>query len=178
MLRSTCTRLYSPVSKQSRHTGFWLGGGKGRRYEKRSIRSFANGGWGIGTYTTKKDRRWPTPMFTEEKPAFKPRNMPMSNTTKTLSAEWRPYALADGGVLFVHPTRDQVMQWSHQVLVREREATGMASRDHDVSAKMQALMADNTLEHISLAAWRKEQLTKLIRKHSGVNLPRGEAGWF
>ena len=168
MLRSSRQVLSKPVSKQSRHTGFALGAGKGRRYENQSHRAYAQGGFGTGTYTTAKDRRFKTPMFIEPFEPHKPENMPMTNTTKSLSHEWKPFALNDGGVLFLHPTRDQIMAWNQKVMLKERETTGMTTRDHDIEAKTQTLMADNTLEHISLAAYRREHLTRLISKHMGM----------
>jgi hypothetical protein len=170
MLRSTFVACSKPVSKQYINRGNQKSASFGHRYDKTTLRLFANGGWGMGTYTSAKDRRWKTPTFVEDFPVGKPANMGMSNTTKTLSPEWRPFALDDGGVLFVHPTRDDVMQWNQQTLVKEREASGMASRDNDTVAKIQALIADNTLEHISLARWRRTQLRSIIRRQTGVRL--------
>jgi hypothetical protein len=170
MLRQTLPRLSKPVSHTSRSTGHPNAGGFGKRYERISTRTFQNQGLGMGTYSAPKDRRWPTPAFAEAPPFEKPENMPQSNTTKTLSPEWRPYALADGGVLFTHPTRDQVMQWNFEATTKENEAVGMTTRDHATKAKIQALIADNTLEHTTLAAWRRQQLQRLIRKHAQIDI--------
>ena len=169
MLARTRVALRKPRSSTSRRTGHPNAGGIGQRYERVATRQMSNDGLGIGTYSAPKDRRWPTPGFSEPEPFKKPKNMPMSNTTKTLSPEWKPYALADGGVLFTHPTRDQVMQWNFEATAKENEAVGTTTREHATKAKMQALIADNTLEHTTLADWRREQLQRLIRKHAQID---------
>ena len=109
-MRKTLARLDKPRSYQTRRTHHPTADHKRFEFDRTPNRQFANGGWGVGGWTQAKDRRWPTPQYPEVEPFKKPENMPLSNTTKTLSAEWKPYALSDGGVLFTHPTRDQVMQ--------------------------------------------------------------------
>lgn len=125
----------------------------------------------MGGFAPRKDRRVPTPYFREAPPVGKPENMPLGNTTKTLSPEWKPFALSDGGVLFTHPTRDQVMEWNNLVISKEHEAVGIPSRQHAVQAKVQSLMADNTLEHLSLSQWRRANLRQLIHRHKGSAAP-------
>uniref|UniRef100_A0A7S1QLH8 Uncharacterized protein n=1 Tax=Neobodo designis TaxID=312471 RepID=A0A7S1QLH8_NEODS len=173
MLRKSNVALSKPRSYQTRRTLHPMANHPRWGHDRTVAKQFAWRGWGVGGNQPERDRRWPTPSYAEEAPFQKPKNMPMSNTTKTLSGEWRPYALSDGGVLFTHPTRDQVMQWNYEATMKENEAAGSTARDHNVKAKMQALIADNTLEHTTLADWRRQQLQRLIQKHA--QLPKASA---
>lgn len=175
MLHCTRTTLRTPVSKVHVREGLhYVGKGYGRSYNGKAIRQNANSGWGISTYSAGKDRRYQYARAPHKPHApDAPANMPISNVTKNLSHEWRPFALNDGGVLFIHPTRDQVLKWSEEVMKRERASAGMSTRDHDTSAKIQTLIADNTLEHISLTTWRRTQLYNLLRRQSGVKRSSG-----
>lgn len=86
-------------------------------------------------------------------------------TTKTLSPQWRMFALTDGGVLLTHPSHKQVMQWNQETLKRENAAIGQADFDRHVDSKIQALMADATLEAVPLSEWRRAHMWRLIRNH-------------
>jgi hypothetical protein len=104
-----------------------------------------------------------------------------SNTTKSLSPHWRSFALSDGGVLFVHPSHSQVMSWNQATLKKEAEATGMSSMDQWVNSRMQAIIAENTLEGVTLSHWRKRHIWALLKKQGGIhksstNFTRVETG--
>eukprot|EP00759_Apiculatamorpha_spiralis_P012731 PhF_6_TR19658/c0_g1_i1/m.28689 len=90
---------------------------------------------------------------------------PLSDVTRTLSPQWVPYALQDGGVFFVHPTHKDVLQWTHKALKQEREATGTVSAyDTERSAKIEMLMERNTLEAQPISEWRRKHMVQLLRE--------------
>lgn len=156
-----------PVSKQIR-SSFHPSVGLGKDHRSPGMTRFGGSGWGVPKHDMGKDRRFVSPKVMDPAPAGKPRDLPMANTTKTLSPHWRPFALADGGVLFIHPTRNQVMEWNREVMKRENEATGLSGFDREVDAKIQTLIADNTLEHVSLREWRKNMMRRLVTRQSGL----------
>lgn len=171
MLRHTPVVLWV-CSTQRKRTGNLLAGkGYGRTYTK-NYTTYSGQGWGISMPPQPKDRTFKTlrnPANGWESP-IKSRNEPLSNVTRTLSPHWRPFALEDGGVLFLHPTVPQVMKWGAQVLKKENAATGMTTMDEHVNAKIQSIIAGNTLEHISLGHWRRQHIRHLLQKHAGATL--------
>lgn len=152
----------------------------GRHYNRSMVR-YGFSGFGISTYSTRKNRSFvvrPTSKgqfstMTTRDPATGALGTVrssvisrdhLSNTTKSMSPHWRSFALADGGVLFVHPAHKQIMTWNQDTLRREAEATGLTSMDQWVHSRMQALIADNTLGNVSLSHWRKRHMWALIKK--------------
>jgi hypothetical protein len=94
---------------------------------------------------------------------------PHLTVCNTLSPHWRPFALQDGGVLFIHPTQKQVMSWTADVLRLENEKAGMKGVHDEAVHKIQAIVARDSLDHISYQYWRKQHLDLLIRKHQRRN---------
>ena len=126
-------KIRSHTRPSNRHP---LGGAKHGREYNMSFKRYACGGWGIGTYSVGKDRRYmPKDIYGVSKAPKTPKNSDVSigdgadretsytRTTKSLSAQFRPFALDDGGVLFVHPTHKQVMEWGSDAMKKERELT-------------------------------------------------------
>ena len=102
-------------------------------------------------------------------------NEALNQTAKTLSPHWRPFALADGGVLFVHPSQKQVMQWSAAVMEAERKSIAsdaatptLTAREHQTATKMRQLVEDNTIEHTPLSQWRRKHMWALIDRQVGL----------
>ena len=93
---------------------------------------------------------------------------PLGRPAKTLSPQWRPFALADGGVLFVHPSQKQVLAWSQQVMKREADTNGLGSVQQHTNTKIEQLLADNTIEHVPLSQWRRQHMWALVEKQAGV----------
>lgn len=166
MLQSTRT-FFVVQSHQQKNVGSipLKGHGYGRNYTQTLVK-YASKGWGIGTYSARKDRRFLPRRFNravtaEEKFDF---TMPIGRTTKTLSPHFRPFALADGGVLFVHPSSREILTWTHEVLGKEQKASGLGNVHDESRAKIQALIADNTIEHVSIGQWRQLHIQRLLRK--------------
>lgn len=136
----------------------------GRSYTSAWIK-FGYGGWGMGTHGTGKFRRFHAQRLHHAVASPQEPGGPMVTTTRTLSPEWRAFALADGGVLFTHPSSKQVMEWGQKTLQRENEAIGQADFDRHVNCKIQSLMADATLESVPLSEWRRAHMWQLIRNH-------------
>lgn len=137
----------------------------GRNYTKSYIR-YADGGWGIGTYSSGKDRRFVPANFHREDERPEDRRLhtsPMSRTTKTLSPHFRPFALADGGVLFIHPSQKEILTWTHEVLGEEQKKAGLGNVHDDARSKIQGIIANNTIEHVSVAHWRNAHIRRLMR---------------
>lgn len=148
----------------------------GRNYTY-SYRKYANGGWGLGTYSPTKDRRFFPAAFNSDQAdvtsgASRGHHGALSRTTKTLSPHFRPFALADGGVLFCHPSQKEILTWTHDVLAEEQKASGMGNVHDEARNKIQAVIANNTIEHVSIAHWRNMHIRRLMRK----TLQR-KAGW-
>jgi hypothetical protein len=89
----------------------------------------------------------------------------IAETNTALSAHWRPFALEDGGVLFTHPSHKQIMTWSQEVVKREAEKRGgdMSTYDQHTNSRIQAIIADKTLENAALDEWRRKHLWKLVQ---------------
>lgn len=132
----------------------------------------------MSVYSPKKDRRFrvlpgfpsPSPQEMDVSGSSPPvsweRERGLSTTTKALSPNFRAFALADGGVLFAHPTHQEIMKWGQEVLTRETEALGGKSNmDEYVNSRIQAILADNTTENVSLSHWRKNHMWNLIKSH-------------
>eukprot|EP00760_Papus_ankaliazontas_P023195 PhM_4_TR1979/c0_g1_i2/m.43773 len=125
-------------------------------------------GYGIGKIQPRRDRSAPIVSITPD--AKSTTSLTQSDVTRTLSPEWTPYALADGGVLFTHPSTKQVLQWTHDVMKHEREASGQSSRyDAERSAKIRDLLARNTIEAQPIEAWRKRHVVDVLRKNISRN---------
>ncbi len=141
------------------------GHGYGRNYTQNLVK-YASKGWGIGNYSARKDNRFVPRRFnarTTEAEKFD-FTMPISRATKTLSPHFRPFALADGGVLFIHPSSREIMTWNHEVLGKEQKASGLGNVHDDTRSKIQSLIADNTIEHVSIGQWRQLHIQRLMRK--------------
>ncbi|KAH9598073.1 hypothetical protein LSM04_002748 [Trypanosoma melophagium] len=136
----------------------------GRVYNRGFIR-YGFGGFGMSVYTPKKDRRFrvlPTPppkgdVFAD--------NESLVATTRTLSPNFRAFALEDGGVLFTHPTHEQIMRWGQGILTEETKATGMTSMDNYVNSRIQSIIAENTVENVAISHWRRRHMWNLIKAH-------------
>ena len=141
------------------------GHGYGRNWTK-SLVKYASKGWGIGNYSARQDNRWLPRKFNravteEDRYNF---SLPIGRTTKTLSPHFRPFALADGGVLFTHPSTREILTWTHDVLGKEQQASGLGNIHDESRAKIQSLIADNTIEHTSINQWRQLHIQRLLRK--------------
>ena len=141
------------------------GHGYGRQWTKSSIK-YSNKGWGVGKYHARSDIRFVPRRFNRETTAEEKFDFfaPIGKTTKTLSPHFRPFALADGGVLFVHPSSREILTWTHEVLGKEQKASGLGNVHDESRAKIQGLIADNTIEHVSIAQWRQVHIQRLLRK--------------
>jgi hypothetical protein len=175
MLRFTQTllRVQSHQKKRAQHPN--AGTRFGRVYNRGFIR-YGFGGFGMSVYTPKKDRRFrvmpPPPISTstvaaEERDAFAD-NSGLTATTRTLSPTFRMFALEDGGVFVSHPSHEQVMRWNQGVLTEEGKATNNTVMDEYVNSRIQAIIADNTLENVSLSQWRKAHMWNIIKSHGNL----------
>lgn len=184
MLR--CARPLLVQSHQLKKSQHPDAGTRFGRHYNRSFIKYGFSGFGISTYTTKKNRTFkirPTNAATafgsmavrdhvgaplKVVPSRAATRDHMSNTTKSLSPHWRSFGLSDGGVLFVHPSHNQVMAWNQATLKKEAEATGLTSMDQWVNSRMQAIIAENTLESVTLSHWRKRHIWAMLKKQGGL----------
>ncbi|CAD2212856.1 hypothetical protein AGDE_01917 [Angomonas deanei] len=156
-------RVQSHQKKRALHPN--AGTRYGRVYNRGFVR-YGFGGFGMSVYSTKKDRRFTVePML--EKPLYGSLSPEggLSPTTKALSPNFRAFALADGGVLFLHPSHRQVMQWGQAVLQEETKATGMTAFDEMVNSRLQSMIADNTIENTAITHWRRQHMWNLVKSH-------------
>ncbi|KNH09480.1 hypothetical protein XU18_0165 [Perkinsela sp. CCAP 1560/4] len=156
----------STVVQSTRHP--LSGSKKGRDYNY-AYRTFGPFGYGVGKNQSKKDRTaviFPKPY----PPSAQRTDGPLSDVSRSLSKDWAPYALQDGGVLFAHPSMHQVLQWSHETLKEERKTTGLHSIvDYDRDAKIKTLLARNTIEAQPIEYWRKKHITQLLRHNMKIS---------
>ena len=139
-----------------------LSGSKLGRDYNFAYRTFGPFGYGVGKNQSKKDRA--AEILPRHSPSGASNNGPMSNISRTLSHEWIPYALHDGGVLFSHPSSSQMLRWSHEAMKEERKAVGLySSVDYDRDATIKTLLARNTIEAQPIEQWRKKHITQLLR---------------
>ncbi|KEG09794.1 putative variant surface glycoprotein [Trypanosoma grayi] len=157
-----CLKVQSHQKKKSQHPN--AGTRFGRVYNRGFIR-YGFGGFGMSVYTPKKDRTFrvqslpppPVDVFAD--------NAPLVPTTRTLSPNFRAFALQDGGVLFSHPSHEQIMRWGQGVLTEETKATGMTSMDNYVNSRIQSIIAENTVENVALSHWRRRHMWNLVKAH-------------
>ncbi|KPA81327.1 putative mitochondrial hypothetical protein [Leptomonas pyrrhocoris] len=173
MLRFTQSllRVQSHQKKRAQHPN--AGTRYGRVYNRGFIR-YGFGGFGMSVYTPKKDRRFkvlpPPPVPTAEarqRDVFAD-NSALTATTRTLSPTFRMFALEDGGVLVSHPSHSQIMRWNQGVLTEEGKATNNTVMDEYVNSRIQAIIADNTVENASLSQWRKAHMWNIIKSHGNL----------
>ncbi|ORC91405.1 putative variant surface glycoprotein [Trypanosoma theileri] len=136
----------------------------GRVYNRGFIR-YGFGGFGMSVYTPKKDRRFRVLTPPPPKGDLFADNESLVPTTRTLSPNFRAFALEDGGVLFTHPTHEQIMRWGQGVLTEEGKATGMTSMDNYVNSRIQSIIAENTVENVAISHWRRRHMWNLIKAH-------------
>lgn len=170
MLRGTLAllRVQSHQKKRAQHPN--AGTRYGRVYNRGFIR-YGFGGFGISTYSSKKDRRF-TPQPIPRMPLADSLDdtRGLAPTTRTLSPNYRTFALKDGGVLVTHPSHAQVMRWSAKVLDADAKANadGVTAMDRFVNARIQAIIADNTIENVSLSQWRRAHMWNIIKAHGSL----------
>lgn len=183
MLRATLSVLVkSHQLKKSQHPN--AGTRYGRNYNRAFIK-YGFGGYGMSVYSPKKNRSFrvqpqATHIGSEGSEEHRTTDLTtggLSNTTRSLSPHWRSFALDDGGVLFIHPSHQQVMSWSHETHKKETEAMGMTSMDEWVNSRIQSIMADNTLENVSLGHWRRRHMWMLIKSHGKMQRRWGTPGY-
>ena len=153
----------STIVTKQRHR---LSGSKQGRTYNYAYRVYGPWGYGIGKLQPRKDRSAAIiPRSDVEAPSpHGSLHGPLSDVTRSLSKEWIPYALEDGGVLFTHPTTHNMLRWSHETLREERRATGLYSTyDADRDAKIKTLLARNTIEAQPLESWRRKHIVQLLR---------------
>lgn len=177
----------------------------GRVYNRGYIR-YGFGGFGMSVYSPKKDRRFRVlPSFPSPSPvemgelrgsmasplsssadganetSYFLTQRGLSTTTRALSPNFRMFALADNGVMVLHPTHQDIMRWGQRVLEKEKEAltepsddgsdvlnkssSRRASMDNHIQSRIQAILANNTTENVSLSHWRKNHMWHLIKAH-------------
>lgn len=175
MLRFTqaLLRVQSHQKKRAQHPN--AGTRFGRVYNRGFIR-YGFGGFGMSVYTPKKDRTFkvrpvdPEPAVTiagERRDLFAD-NSGMAATTRTLSPTFRMFALEDGGVFVSHPSHEQIMRWNQGVLTEEGKATNNTAMDEYVNSRIQAIIADNTIESTSLSQWRRAHMWNIIKSHGNL----------
>ncbi|KAK7197907.1 hypothetical protein NESM_000745100 [Novymonas esmeraldas] len=172
MLRLTVSllRVQSHQKKRAQHPN--AGTRFGRVYNRGFIR-YGFGGFGMSVYSTKKDRRFRVMPVPPPPPATTPAEQldlfaddrGMATTTRTLSPTFRMFALEDGGVFVSHPSHAQIMRWNARVHTEEGKATGNTVMDEYVNSRIQAIIADNTIENASLSQWRKAHMWAVIKSH-------------
>lgn len=170
----TCSAWCLIKSVQMYRVGNPLRGkGYGRNYTK-SFKRYAFGGWGMGVYSVRKDRRF-MPKVAFGDPSW-PSNdsAPFSRTTKSLSPHWRAFALKDGGVFFSHPSHKQTMLWGQDSMKKEQAKLGLTGMDQQINSRMQAIIAENTIENVSLSQWRRAQINSMIRKDGKLDRNYGK----
>ncbi|CCW65657.1 unnamed protein product [Phytomonas sp. EM1] len=167
MLRRCWVALHvqSHQKKRGQHPN--AGTRYGRVYNRGFIR-YGFGGFGMSVYTPKKDRRFRIRPVPQAATAPLSDENGLSPTTRTLSPNFRMFALSDGGVLVTHPSHQQIMRWNQGVLDEECKATGMTSMDNYINSRIQAIIADNTIENISISQWRKTHMWNLIKAHGSL----------
>lgn len=141
----------------------------GRVYNRGFIR-YGFGGFGMSVYSSRKNRTFrvepPQPSLQDgDRASHFADDKPLVSTTRTLSPNFRMFALEDGGVLVTHPSHAQIMGWGQKVHDAECAATGATSMDHYVNSRIQAIIADNTIESTSLKQWRRTHMWNLIKAH-------------
>ena len=139
----------------------------GRDYNKWWIQ-YGFGGWGMVYFDTKVDRSYKILPLSGHYPQRAHADAALTTTCKSLSPQFRTFALADGGVLVCHPSQKQVLEWGKITAEKESVALGQDGFDQSMKSQIQRLIADNTLELVPLSSWRRQQLWRLIRTH-GVN---------
>ena len=141
----------------------------GRQYSRNYIK-YGPGGIGISTYSARKDRRLRVNSLPPVPSTISFGNETgLSQTTQSLSPHWRTYALEDGGVLFTHPSHEQVMRWGQQVFRKEAEATGRTAMSEWTDSRIQSILADNTLENYSIKYWRQRHMWNLIKNQGKLH---------
>jgi hypothetical protein len=170
MLRNSLTlRVHSHQLKKGQHP--LRPASLGRHYSRSYIR-YGTGGLGISTYSSRKDRRFRVNSLPWSNAGLSPQQedqQGLCQTTRSLSPHWRTFALEDGGVLFTHPSHEQVMRWGQQVLRKESEATGRTAMSDWTDSRIQAILADNTLENYSIKYWRQRHMWNLIKSHGKLH---------
>ncbi|KAG5465649.1 hypothetical protein CUR178_00359 [Leishmania enriettii] len=172
MLRFTRAqlRVQSHQKKRAQHPN--AGTRYGRVYNRGFVR-YGFGGFGMSVYTPKKDRTFkvvpvppPPPATTaaERRDDFAD-NRGLAATTRTLSPTFRMFALEDGGVFVSHPSHAQIMRWNQRVHTEEGKAANSTVMDEYVNSRIQAIIADNTIENTSLSQWRKAHMWNVIKSH-------------
>ncbi|TPP42103.1 hypothetical protein CGC20_28225 [Leishmania donovani] len=71
----------------------------------------------------------------------------------------------DGGVFVSHPSHAQIMRWNQRVHTEEGKAANSTVMDEYVNSRIQAIIADNTIENTSLSQWRKAHMWNVIKSH-------------
>ena len=185
MLRFTqaLLRVQSHRKKRAQHPN--AGTRYGRVYNRGFIR-YGFGGFGMSVYTPKKDRRFrvmplpanPAPTVTAEQRDVFADNSGLTATTRTLSPTFRLFALEDGGVFVSHPSHAQIMRWNQGVLTEEGKATNNTVMDEYVNSRIQAIIADNTIENASLSQWRKAHMWNIIKSHGNLQRRWGTPDFF
>lgn len=156
-------KVQSHQKKRAQHPN--AGTRFGRVYNRGFIR-YGFGGFGMSVYTPKKDRRFRVqPLPSQPSVDAFADDTSLVQTTRTLSPNFRTFALEDGGVFISHPSHEQIMRWGQRVLTEETKATGMTSMDSYVNSRIQSIIAENTVENVALSHWRKRHMWNLIKAH-------------
>eukprot|EP00796_Vickermania_ingenoplastis_P008210 gene8210-5735_t len=173
MLRGTRCLLRVQSHQKNRSQSPHAGTRFGRVYNRGFIR-YGFGGFGMSVYSPKKDRRFvPLPPFPSLTPVEHGISSSvweaeggMTTATRSLSPNFRAFALGDGGVLMAHPSHKQIMAWGQQVLTKETAAAGgKTSMDEYVNSRIQAILADQTIENVTLSHWRRNHMWNLVKSH-------------
>lgn len=155
-------RVQSHQKKRAQHPN--AGTRFGRNYNRGFIR-YGFGGFGMSVYSSRKNRNFRVQKVAETAGDPLADDHGLSATTRTLSPNFRTFALNDGGVFVTHPSHAQIMQWNQKVLQEECKETGMTTMDQFVNSRIQSILADNTIENISLSHWRRTHMWNLIKAH-------------
>ncbi|KAG8348813.1 hypothetical protein ERJ75_001362600 [Trypanosoma vivax] len=155
-------RVQSHQKNRSQHPN--AGTRFGRVYNRGFIR-YGFGGYGMSVYTPKKDRTFRVQKLPPTHTNMFADDCALVSTTRTLSPNYRAFALEDGGVFFVHPSHEQIMRAGQKMLTEEAEKTGMTAMDNYVNSRIQSIIAENTVENVSLSHWRRRHMWNLVKAH-------------
>ena len=146
-------------------------GGKGFAVQRTRSDTVSNKGFGSGFALIPKQRLFRMPDTGVTVHEHADTEKPLGRPSKTLSSHWRPFALADGGVLLVHPSTKQVLEWSMQVTKHEQAATGLSAKELQTNTKIQQILEDSAVEHTPLSQWRRQHMWALVEQRAGVRRP-------
>ena len=102
--------------------------------------------------------------FNAQVPGIQPSNTAAQRGPKTLSHKWVPLEMADDGIMYIHPTSREILEWGHKQLKSDAQENG-EDPDVELLEKIDDVLQHDPIQPYHAAANQRKLIASDHRDH-------------